>query len=334
MATKWGIAGSGKICSDFVNALQTHPAGEHQVVAVAARCQDSADKFRQTFDVARAYQGYSALAKDPEVEVVYVGSIHPTHLEISKQMLDGGKHVLCEKPLCVNVKETKELVEYARKKGLFLMEAVWSRCLPAYASVRKALADGVIGQVKNVIVSFGDLIDVPRMHKKELGGGTVLDLGIYCIQLAQLAMDKARPERIVAAGHLGSDGVDESTSATLIYSEGRTATLMTSAMAVLPNEGFLIGTKGTIKICSPFWTATEIETPDGKKSFALPTGEKVPYNFKNSANMAFESQHVRECLLKGLTESPLVSLDETLLMAEIMEDIRVQAGVSYPQDVA
>jgi len=183
-----------------------------------------------------------------------------------------------------------------------------------------------------VMVSFGEVIDAPRLHKKELGGGTVLDLGIYCVQLAQLAMGKEKPEKVLATGHLGSGGCDESTSATLLYSGGRTATLVTSALVKLPNEGIVVGTKGTLKLRYPMWTATELETPEGTKSWELPSGAKHDFNFMNSHNMMYEAQHVRECLLAGKLESPLISLDETLTIAEILEDIRKQAGVRYPQD--
>jgi len=332
MATKWGIASAGKICQDFVNALACLPASEHKVVAVAARSLDSAQALADKFGVEKALQGYEALAKDPEVEVVYVGTINVTHLEVAKLMLEGGKHVLCEKPLCINVKETRELVAFARAKGLFLMEAIWSRCLPSYREVDRLIQAGAIGQVKNVLATFGAHIEADRLHQMALGGGTVLDLGIYCVQLAQLAMGKEKPEKIIAGGHLGPEKVDESTSATLLYSGGRTATLVTSAVVNMPCEGVIIGTKGTLKLNCPIQASTELDTPEGKKSWELPSGAKHAFNFGNGSNMAFEAQHVRECLQAGKLESPLISLDETLLIAEIMESIRKQAGVKYPQD--
>jgi len=332
MATRWGIASAGKICHDFVNALTCLPPTEHKVVAVAARSLDSAQALADKFGVEKALQGYEALAKDPDVEVVYVGTIHVKHLEVAKLMLEGGKHVLCEKPLCINVKETRELVSLAREKGLFLMEAIWSRCIPSHREVDRLIKAGAIGEVKNVLASFGAYCESDRLHQMALGGGTVLDLGIYCIQLAQLAMGKEKPEKIIAGGHLGPDKVDESTSATLLYSGGRTATLLSSAVVNLPCEGFIIGTKGTLKLNSPMWTATVLDTPEGTKSWQLPPGAKHKFNYGNGENMTYEAQHVRECLQAGKLESPLISLDETLLIAEIMESIRKQAGVKYPQD--
>jgi len=333
MATRWGIASSGLISQDFVNAISIHPPSEHQVVAVAARSKDSAQKFADKFGIPKAHEGYLALAQDPDVEVVYVGAINTAHRDITKMMLENGKHVICEKPLGMNLKETREMVALAREKNLFMMEAIWSRCLPSYAEVGRLLEAGVIGEVKNVIVSFGKYIEAARLHKKELGGGTVLDLGIYCVQFASLAMGKVRPEKVIAGGHLGPGGCDESTSTTLIYSEGRTATLLTSAMADLPCEALIVGTKGNIKLREPFWTALSVESPEGTQSWTLPAGAKLQtFNYGNGENMSFESQHVRDCLKAGRTESNLVSLDETLLIAEIMEQIRKQVGVVYPQD--
>ena len=332
MATKWGIASSGLISHDFVNAISILPAADHQVVAVAARALDSAQTFANTFKIPKAYQGYDSLVSDPEVEVVYVGATNPAHFPIAKLMLEGGKHVLCEKPLCMNMKETTELIELARQKNLFLMEAIWSRCLPAYQAVENEIKKGSIGEVKNVIVTFGKKIEAARLHTKELGGGTVLDLGVYCVQLASLAMGKVAPEKVIAGGHLGPGGVDESTSATVLYSGNRTATLVTSSQVDLFDEAYIVGTKGTIKVCYPMWTPTEIETPGGIQSWVLPTGNILPFNYGNGGNMSFEAQHVRECLLNGLKESPLISLNETLIIAQIMQDIRTQAGVVYPQD--
>jgi dihydrodiol dehydrogenase / D-xylose 1-dehydrogenase (NADP) len=215
---------------------------------------------------------------------------------------------------------------------VFLMEAIWSRCLPSYAAIEREIREGSIGDVTNVFVSFGKYIEAARLHTKELGGGTVLDLGVYCVQLASLAMGKVSPDKVIAGGHLGPGGVDESTSSTVLYSGNRTATLVTSSRVDLPDEAFIVGTKGTIKVCYPMWTPTEIETPGGKQSWVLPTGNIHPFNYGNGGNMSYEAQHVRDCLLAGKLESPLISLDETLIIAQIMQDIRTQAGVVYPQD--
>ncbi|PNF41390.1 hypothetical protein B7P43_G14417 [Cryptotermes secundus] len=163
MATRWGIASAGKISHDFVTALGTLPPDEHHVVAVAAQELDRAKAFATEHNIPIAYGSYEELAKNPDVEVVYIGAINTLHLDIGKLMLSNGKHVLCEKPLTVNLKQTKELINLAKEKQLFLMEAVWSRCFPAYDALKKELEAGTLGEVLQVIASFGVVIeDVER----------------------------------------------------------------------------------------------------------------------------------------------------------------------------
>jgi len=341
MATKWGIASAGLISHDFVNAVTTLPASEHKLLAVAARSLESAEKFKAKFGMERAYEGYESLAKDADVDVVYVGAINTAHLSIARMMLEAGKHVLCEKPLCMNVKQTKELIKLAREKKLFLMEAIWSRTLPSYQKIRQVIAEGTIGEVKNVVSTFGFALDVPRLLKKDMGGGTILDLGIYTVQIAQLAMQAEKPCKIAAIGHLNEEGVDVGISASMMYSKGRSATIVTSSQAKLTCDAVIIGTEGMIKVLEPFWCTSEIEVcknisrtdkSSEKFTWQLPQGAKLEYNFPNSNNLAHEAQHVRECILAGKLESPLLPLDETLAIAEIMEDIRTQAGVVYNED--
>ena len=156
MATRWGIASAGRISHDFTNSIVgVLPSEDHKVVAVAARRLEDAQKFAEKHGIEKAYGDYSGLANDPDIDVVYVGSIHPQHLALAKQFLQAGKHVLCEKPLCMNVRETVELVELARSKKLFLMEAIWSRCIPSYQALRQELAAGTVGDVKQIICTIG-----------------------------------------------------------------------------------------------------------------------------------------------------------------------------------
>ncbi|XP_008557626.1 trans-1,2-dihydrobenzene-1,2-diol dehydrogenase [Microplitis demolitor] len=331
MATRWGIAGAGKISHDFTNATATLPKNEHEVVAVAARDLNRANDFAKLHHIKKAYGSYAELAKDPDVEIVYVGTLNPQHLEVAKMMLSHGKHVLCEKPLTMNLKQTKELISFARSKGLFLMEAIWSRCFPVYQAVKDAIKAGEIGDVKQVIVSFGFAMEhVDRLNMKELGGGTILDLGVYTLQLAQFIYDGEKPINVKAGGFLNADGVDTSTSATLLYKNNRTATVMTHSVVTLPNEAVIIGTEGVIKIPT-FWCPVTAELPSGKIKFDLPKAP-LPFNFINSAGLRYEAMEARACLQKGLKESPKVSHAESLLIAELEDELRRQIGVVYPQD--
>ncbi|KAL6259262.1 hypothetical protein P5V15_009180 [Pogonomyrmex californicus] len=246
-------------------------------------------------------------------------------------MLKHGKHVLCEKPLTMNLKQTTELINYAKSKNLFLMEAVWSRCFPVYDIIRKEIASGTIGDIHQVIVPFGSRMpDVDRVILKELGGGTILDLGIYCLQFACLIYDNEMPESIKASGFLNEDGVDMSMSATLTYKGNRTATIMTHALVTLSNEAYICGTKGMIKV-DKFWCPTKVELPSGTMKAPLPK-LKHETNFINSAGLCYEAAEARDCILKGLTESSKISHETSLLLAKLEDELRRQLGVVYSQD--
>ncbi len=301
-------------------------------MACAARSLHSALEFADKFDIDKAHEGYEALAKDPNVEVVYVGSINTTHLALVKLFLDNGKHVLCEKPLGMNVKEVKEMLTHARQKKLFLMEAIWSRVQPAYLKMREEIEKGTIGDIVQVLSESGAVLKADRVRKKDLGGGSMLDIGIYCLQFSQFVFNGERPYKVSAAGHKNYDGVDQSVSATMLYAGGRTASFQTNIKVRTSCEATVYGTKGKMKLSAPFGCASKMEMPDGSVlEFPLPKG-KYDFNFPNSAGLGFEAQHVRECLKLGLWESPKVSHAESLLIAELLEDIRKQVGVKYPQD--
>lgn len=155
MALKWGIASAGKICHDFATAVANLDAADHQIVAVAARDQQKASDFAKLHDIERAYEGYERLAKDAEVEVVYVGMLNPQHYEVCLLMLEHNKHVLCEKPLCMNERQAAHVIQVAKERKLFLMEAIWSRFFPAYQYLRNEIQSGALGDVKEVTADFG-----------------------------------------------------------------------------------------------------------------------------------------------------------------------------------
>lgn len=330
--TRWGIFSAGEISNDWAVAASTLPPNEHVVVAVAARSLDSAKKFAELHNIPKAYDSYEKLAKDPEIDVIYIGTIHPEHLRLGKIALDNGKHVLCEKPLCMNTRETKELVEYARKKNLFLMEAIWSRFFPAYIKLKEEIDKGTIGEVFQVVVGMG--LQFPEdnwRRSKDVGGGTALDMGTYCCNFASLVFGGAKPTKIIAGGHMNASGADDSSSSTFLYPGGKTATLMTHSQVDFPNEALAIGTKGTLKLAYPFWSAHKLETPNGAFEYELPKCDKR-INFWNSTGLSYQCKEVRNCIQKGLIESPKLTHDEMILLAEMRESIRKQIGVSYPQD--
>ncbi|KAK1891750.1 Trans-12-dihydrobenzene-12-diol dehydrogenase [Dissostichus eleginoides] len=183
MATRWGICSSGRISHDFTVALKTLPPEDHQVVAVAARELEDAQEFATKHSISRVYGSYEELARDPDIDVVYIGVIHPYHLSTCLLFTNAKKNVLCEKPLAMNTKKMKEILSSAKRNDVFLMEAVWTRFFPASVEIRRLVDQGEVGEVKMVRSEFGVPIPhVPRSGQKELGGGAILDIGIYCLQ--------------------------------------------------------------------------------------------------------------------------------------------------------
>ncbi|KAK1161001.1 trans-1,2-dihydrobenzene-1,2-diol dehydrogenase-like isoform X1 [Acipenser oxyrinchus oxyrinchus] len=332
MATRWGICSAGKISHDFVVALKTLPREGHQVVAVAARELGRAQDFANRHDIPRAYGSYQELAQDKDIDVVYLGTIHPQHHPVGLLFLRAKKNLLCEKPLAMNMREVLELTAAARENDVFLMEAVWTRYFPASIQISDVLAQGVLGEVKLVRVEFGmPMLDVSRAVKKELGGGALLDIGVYCLQFACMVFNAERPESIQACGCLLDTGVDEAMTVVLRFSSNRMAVCICTVSVQLPNEAFIFGTKGTIKIPAPMWSPTSLIVNGNETQFPLPEPSQ-PLNFPNSTGLRYEAQEVRRCLLAGLKQSPRMTLEDTALLTSIRDEARRQVGVVYCQD--
>ncbi|XP_004067347.1 trans-1,2-dihydrobenzene-1,2-diol dehydrogenase [Oryzias latipes] len=332
MATRWGICSAGKISQDFAVALKTLPSADHQIVAVAARKLDDAQEFATKHGASRAYGSYEELARDPDVDVVYVGVIHPHHLKTCLLFINAKKNVLCEKPLAMNAREVKEILDAAKRNNVFLMEAVWTRFFPASEEIRRLLARGEVGEVKVVRSEFAvPLMHVPRAVQKELGGGAMLDVGIYCLQFTSMVYNGEKPESIQATGVCFESGVDETVVVTLKYPGSRLAVFTCSAGVQLPNEAVIAGTKGTIKVPYPMWCPTSLVVNGKETQYPLPE-PSMPLNFLNSTGMRYEAEEVRQCLLRGLKESAIMSHTDSLLLAEVEDEVRRQVGVVYTQD--
>lgn len=332
MATRWGICSAGKISHDFTVALKTLPPGEHQVVAVAARKLEDAQEFAKKHSISRAYGSYEELARDPDIDVVYVGVIHPYHRSCCLLFTNAKKNVLCEKPLAMNRREVQEILDSAKKNDVFLMEAVWTRFFPASVEIRRLLAQGELGEVKMVRAEFGvPLMHLPRSTQKELGGGTVLDLGVYCLQFICMVYNGEKPESIKATGACLESGLDETEVVALKFSNNRLAVFTSSSGMKLPNSAIIVGTKGTIQIPDEMWCPTVLDVNGKVTQYPVPE-PYLPLNFIKSTGMRYEAEEVRQCLLKGLKESAVMPHSDSLLLAELEDEIRRQVGVVYSQD--
>ncbi|KAK2894390.1 hypothetical protein QQF64_012782 [Cirrhinus molitorella] len=330
MATRWGICGAGCISHDFCVALKTLSPKDHQLVAVAARSLESAKKFAKTHEIPTAYGSYEELVKDPNIDVVYIGVVQSHHLQVGLLFLNAGKNVLCEKPFAMNLREVRQLISAARENNVFLMEAVWSRCFPAYAEVRRLLSEKTIGDVRMVKVYFGlPLLDRERTTQK--GGGSLMDIGVYCVQFALMAFNGERPQSIHTTAALLPSGVDESIVVVLKFSGNRMAICACTIDCNLPNDATICGTKGIIRVPHPMHAPTIVEVNGEKTEFPLPE-PGLPLNFHNSTGLRYEAEEVRRCLLEGLKESVKMSLADSEMLIEVMDEARRQAGVVYDQD--
>uniref|UniRef100_A0A3Q2R4G0 Trans-1,2-dihydrobenzene-1,2-diol dehydrogenase n=1 Tax=Fundulus heteroclitus TaxID=8078 RepID=A0A3Q2R4G0_FUNHE len=303
-----------------------------QVLAVAARKLEDAQEFARKHSISRAYGSYEELARDPDIDVVYVGNIHPYHLKACLLFMNAKKNVLCEKPLAMNTNEVKEILDSAKRNQVFLMEAVWTRFFPVSVEVRKLLAQREIGEVKMVRSEFGiPLLHKPRLVEKELGGGALMSIGMYCLQFVCMVYNGERPESIQATGVCLETEVDETVIVTLKFSEKRMAVFTYSSSMNLVNDAVIVGTKGTIQIPARMWCPTSLVVNGKETQYPVPE-PGLPLNFNNGTGMRYEAEEVRQCLLKGLKESPVMSHSDSLLLVELEDEIRRQMGVVYTQD--
>ncbi|XP_062287184.1 trans-1,2-dihydrobenzene-1,2-diol dehydrogenase-like isoform X2 [Scomber scombrus] len=299
MATRWGICSAGKISHDFSVALRTLTPEDHEIVAVAARDLQHAQEFANKHNIPRAYGSYEELAQDPDIDVVYIGTIHPYHLSTGTLFMKSKKNVLIEKPLAMNSREVQKLITAARDNSVFLMEAIWTRFFPVSLEVRRLLGQGEVGDVQMVRADLGaPLTHIPRLAERELGGGALLDLGIYCLQFIFLVFNGERPESIQATGHSIDTGVDGTVVLVLKFSGNRLAICTCSITMMLTCDAVITGTKGVIKVPHHMWCPTTLEVNGQETEFPLPEAG-MPLNFTNSTGLRYEAEEVRQCLLKG-----------------------------------
>ena len=321
---RWGICGAGKISHDFIVGLKTLSASTHQISSVAARSIDSANKLANTHSIPKAYGSYDELATDPDIDVVYIGTIHQTHLSAASKMLEAGKPVLCEKPLTMNAVETRTLIDLARGKNLFLMEGMWTRFIPVIVELRRLIRDGVIGDIQYINGNFSCRFQLPGTDSP-MGTGSVLDIGVYVVHFATMLLEGMKPEKIYAQGILSQGGYDELAAITLKYATGCIAQLTCGSAYQMSCEVLISGTKGEIKVPNPFWCPKKILTPQGVMEIPFPE----PYtktNYTSSEALCYEAEEVRQCLMEGKLESTVLPLEQTQLVAEIMDKVMRQIG--------
>lgn len=319
---RWGILSTGNIASKFAEGLAV--LDDAQLVAVGSRSQGSADAFGDTYHVPNRHASYEALANDPDVDAIYIGTPHPFHKENALLCIEAGKAVLLEKPFTLNAADTQIVIDAARAKGVFLMEAMWMRFTPGMRRILDLIAGGAIGEVRMVQASFcfrKEFDPQQRLFNPDLGGGSLLDVGIYPATLASLVL--GHPQTIQSAAHMGSTGVDEQAAMLFTYANGALATLTSGVRTHSRQEAQIAGTEGVIRIAYPWWTP---------ERFTLTRGtETAHYELPFDANgYEYEAAEVNACLRAGKLESNLRPLDETLAVMQTLDTIREQWGLRYP----
>lgn len=320
---RWGIAGTGVIADAFARDLRL--LDDAELVAVGSRSQLSADRFSDAHGVSHRHVGYDALAADPEVDAIYVAVPHTGHEDVTLTAIAGGKAVLCEKPFAVNAAQTERMIAAARTAGVFLMEAMWVRFLPHQAGLRELIAEGRIGEIRSLIVDRGEVLSSDPAHRvldPELGGGALLDLGIYPVSFASMLL--GTPDRVAAFATPAVTGVDAQTSAVFGYPGGAHALVTTALDSRTANTASITGTKGRIDI---------VDWADGRlpAKLTLLDGTTQSLEFpREGKGLRFQAAEVGRCLRAGETESPVMPLDETLSIMRTLDLIRQQIGLRYP----
>ncbi|MEJ7737750.1 MAG: Gfo/Idh/MocA family oxidoreductase [Chitinophagaceae bacterium] len=319
---RWGILGAGKIAEKFASALNYTDGAS--VSAIASRDEGRGKAFAERHGASRVYTDYHKLALDPEIDIVYIALPHAFHCEQALHCLQHKKPVLCEKPMALNLEQVNRLADAAHRNQTFLMEGMWSRFMPSICKMLDWIKEDIIGQVLYVRADFGfeaPLEPQGRLFNLELGGGSLLDVGIYTVFLTTLVLGE--PVRVQSMARLGATGADEYCSMQFQYAGGEVASLFSSITIRTPLTAEISGSKGRILLQCPFYKATSI-------SLELFNGERNELHFPHEHNgFEYQIREVMACLDRGYMECPLMPLDFSLRMARTIEEVKGQCGIVY-----
>ncbi|MEP7145158.1 MAG: Gfo/Idh/MocA family oxidoreductase [Ferruginibacter sp.] len=319
---RWGILGAGRIAEKFCTALCFVEGSE--VYAVASRDIDKAKDYAAKYNATRVYDNYIDLVNDDNVDIIYIATPHIFHYGQTMLCLKHKKAVLCEKPMSLSHRQAAEMIAAATQTEVFLMEGLWTACMPFVEKIKALIEQDTIGKPQYVSADFGFAAPkdmVGRLYNKALGGGSVLDVGIYPISFATLILGE--PSVIKTISKLAATGVDEYANVVMQYPDGATAHILSSIVFNTPVEAEIIGTKGSIKIRNPWFKATDF-------SLHLSDGSIQNFSIPHLSNgFEHEIKEVMHCLDKGLFQSNKVPHKLTLTVSKIMDEVLQQAGVVY-----
>ncbi|MCU1445431.1 Gfo/Idh/MocA family oxidoreductase [Cryobacterium sp.] len=326
-APRWAILGTGGIAEQTIRDIRL--AGTMDVVAVASRTRASADEFAARHSIGRVFDTVDAALESAEVDAVYICTPHSSHFDLARRALLAGKHVLCEKPLTLTAEQSRELATLAAARRLFLMEAMWMVFTPAIAHVQEVIRSGAIGEVRFVESSMGfnfPRTDTSRLWDPDLGGGALLDVGIYPLAFAHLML--GRPETITASGVMEPNGVDLRSTVHLGYADDRSASVSTSMTEVIMPFAVIGGTAGSIVMDPPFFSGGAIHTYAGP-SFAQQT-TVVPVEGGGYVPMF---RAVGEAVAGGVSDHPAHPLKNAIAVLEVIDEVRRTLSASHAADV-
>ncbi|WP_020097007.1 Gfo/Idh/MocA family protein [Microbacterium sp. 11MF] len=322
-ALRWGILATGGIAHAFTADLKT--AGL-TVTAVGSRRTESAQEFAAQYGIPRSYGSYDELVADPEVDIVYIATPHSHHLACAALALEHGKHVLIEKPLTLDADQAVAIRDLAADHGLLAMEAMWTRYLPHMVRLREVLAAGVIGEVR--VLSADHTQNLPtdpdhRLNDLALGGGALLDLGIYPVSFAWDVL--GAPAEILATAQLGETGADTDVAISVRHAAGGVSSLLTSMRGAGANAAQIVGTKGRIEIDGVFYAPTSFRVFDVDGALVEEFRTEI-----DGRGMQFQALYAERLIAEGRTDGDLLPIDESIAIMGTLDEIRRQIGVVYP----
>lgn len=322
---RWGILATGGIAHAFASDLRT--AGL-DLVAVGSRSQESADAFAAEYNVAHAHPSYEALAADPDVDIVYIATPHPSHVENALLLLEHGKHVLVEKPFTLNAEQAATIRGAAASRGLLAMEAMWTRYLPHMVRVREIIASGVLGPLRAVMADHTqDLPDDPdhRLNNLALGGGSLLDLGIYPISFTWDIF--GAPATIQSAARIKETGADAEIATIFTYPGGEIATTLSTSVAAGPNTASVLGESARIEIDRVWYMPTSFRVVD-------PDGSVLEHYVSTveGRGMQFQALAAERLVAETNVAGDILPIDETVAIMGTLDEVRRQIGLVYPDE--
>jgi predicted dehydrogenase len=315
---RWAILATGAVANRFATAL-SNITDQAELVAVGSRSTETAKAFAEKFNIPKYYGTYQEVADDPDVDIVYIGTPHTIHCDNTLMSLEGGKHVLCEKAFCMNADEAKQMIDLAREKNLFLMEAMWTRFFPIHVRIREILAEGLLGDLQGLVIhhNYMGLKELPEVYPPEWGMGTFMDQAPYGMALAYSILGPPVQTKIITT--FGPRGINYQTSGAFLHEGDRMTTWMASRTSYDVKEAVIFGTEGKIDIHDPWYKPTRMTLHIKGKD-----PEFIEYPLDGFVGYEYEAMEVMNCIKAGKTESEIMSLNETLAIMKSIDGMRAQ----------